>query len=224
LICIQSLGIFVTQTANIFPEFLYTLIFQIEYRILLRNSNVDMHLLKPLPLIVSGLLIVAFCLVPVSAKAAPITHLWCSALRSSLVAAGVSTPPCGLLNGLLQQAFNNNGQFVSFFPTTVGTFPPYQQQATNNYPLPTILSQSAYTDSIGTVHIVGEVINQSPVTAKFVQITATFYDANNQVVGTDFTFTQPSDLAPGQRAPFDILVLSGGIPMNQVRNYALSVS
>jgi hypothetical protein len=69
---------------------------------------------------------------------------------------------------------------------------------------------------------VGEVVNQSPVTAKFVQITATFYDANNRVVGTDFTFTQPHDLAPGQRAPFDLLVTSG-VPMNQVHNYALSV-
>ncbi len=101
---------------------------------------------------------------------------------------------------------------------------PYQQQQpSNNYPLPSILSQSAYTDSIGSVHIVGEVINQSPVTAKFVKIIVTFYNAYNQVIGTDFTFTQPSDLAPGQRAPFDIAVLSGGIPMAQVRNYALSV-
>jgi hypothetical protein len=101
--------------------------------------------------------------------------------------------------------------------------PSYQQQPNNNYPLPRILSQSAYTSSTGTVHIVGEVINQSPVTAKFVKIIVTFYNAYNQVMGTDFTYTQPSDLAPGQRAPFDILVLSGGIPMNQVRNYILSV-
>ena len=102
------------------------------------------------------------------------------------------------------------------------SFPPYQQPSTSYLP-PRILSHSAYTSSIGTVHIVGEVINQSPVTAKFVKIIVTFYNAYNQVVGTDFTYTQPSDLAPGQRAPFDILVLSGGIPMNQVRNYALTV-
>jgi hypothetical protein len=38
----HSLGIFVTQTANNFPEFLYTLIFQFEYKILLHNSSVDM--------------------------------------------------------------------------------------------------------------------------------------------------------------------------------------
>jgi hypothetical protein len=103
-------------------------------------------------------------------------------------------------------------------------FQPYQQQQpNNNYPLPRILSQTAYTSSTGTVHIVGEVINQSPVTAKFVKIIVTFYNAYNEVVGTDFTYTQPSDLAPGQRAPFDILVLSGGIPMNEVRNYVLTV-
>jgi len=67
------------------------------------------------------------------------------------------------------------------------------------------------------------VINQSPVTAKFVKIIVTFYNAYNQVVGTDSTYTQPSDLAPGQRAPFELIELSGDIPMYQVRNYALSV-
>jgi hypothetical protein len=76
---------------------------------------------------------------------------------------------------------------------------------------------------LGTFYIVDEVINQSPVTAKFVTIIVTFYDGNNQVVGTDSTYTKPSDLAPGQRAPFDILVLSGGKPMNEVRNYVLTV-
>jgi aminoglycoside N3'-acetyltransferase len=78
--------------------------------------------------------------------------------------------------------------------------------------------------STGTLHIVGEVVNESPVTAKSVQIIATLYNAYSQVIGTEFTYSQPSDLAPGQRAPFDILVLSGGKPLNQVRTYTLSVS
>lgn len=104
-------------------------------------------------------------------------------------------------------------------------FPSIQppDQSTNNYPPPTILSQNAYTDSIGSAHIVGEVINQSPVTAKSVKIIVTFYNSYNQVIGTDFTYTQPQDIAPGQRAPFDILVSSGSVPLNQVRNYVLSV-
>jgi hypothetical protein len=104
------------------------------------------------------------------------------------------------------------------------SFPSYQQQPNNNYPLPRILSQSAYTSSTGTVHIVGEVINQSPVTAKFVKVIVTFYNAYNQVIGTDNTYTEPTDLAQGQRAPFELIELSGSIPMNQVRNYVLSVT
>ena len=73
------------------------------------------------------------------------------------------------------------------------------------------------------MHIVGEVMNQSPVTARFVKIIVTFYNANNQVIGTDFGYTEPSDLAPGQRAPFDIIVLSGSLPMYQMSYYGLSV-
>ena len=71
-----------------------------------------------------------------------------------------------------------------------------------NYQPPVILSQSSYVDNIGSMHIVGEVLNQAPVTAKFVKIIATFYNANGQVIGTDFAYADPPDLAPGQRAPF----------------------
>ena len=40
---------------------------------------------------------------------------------------------------------------------------------------------------------------------EFVQVTATFYDASNGVVGTSFDYTSPSTLQSGQRVPFDIL-------------------
>ena len=73
------------------------------------------------------------------------------------------------------------------------------------------------------MHIVGEVLNQAPVTAKSVKIIATFYDANGQVIGTDFTYADPSELAPNQRAPFDILVSEGGVPMYQMSSYGLTV-
>ena len=86
-----------------------------------------------------------------------------------------------------------------------------------------ILSQYFYVDSIGAIHIVGEVLNQAPVTASFVKVIVTFYDAYGQVIGTDFTFTDPSDLAPGQRTPFDVVALEGSVPMCRVSNYALNV-
>ena len=89
--------------------------------------------------------------------------------------------------------------------------------------LPRILSDNNYVDSIGTLHIVGEVINESYQPARYVRITATFYDANNSVIGTDFTFTSPSTLQPGQRAPFDLTISEGSVPTYLMAYYTLSV-
>jgi len=33
--------------------------------------------------------------------------------------------------------------------------------------------------------------------AQFVKVTGTYYDSSNQVVATDFTYTNPSDVGPG---------------------------
>jgi hypothetical protein len=88
---------------------------------------------------------------------------------------------------------------------------------------PRILSQSTYVDSTGNLHIVGEVINESFQPLRFVQIIATFYDSNNSVIGTDFTFTSPSTIQPGQRAPFDMIVSEGSIPTQLLAYYTLSV-
>ena len=88
---------------------------------------------------------------------------------------------------------------------------------------PRILSQSTYVDGIGNLHIVGEVINESFQPLRFVQIIATFYDSNNGVIGTDFTFTSPSTIQPGQRAPFDMIISEGSIPTQLLAYYTLSV-
>jgi hypothetical protein len=104
--------------------------------------------------------------------------------------------------------------------------PPMQQQPFPQQPagtLPRILSQNSYTDSNGDLHIVGEVINETYQPVRYVRITATFYDANNRVIGTDYTFTTPSTLQPGQRAPFDLTVSEGSVPTYLMAHYALSV-
>lgn len=88
---------------------------------------------------------------------------------------------------------------------------------------PRILSDNNYVASTGTLHIVGEVINESYEPMRFVKVTATFYDANNSVIGTDFAYTDPSTLQPGQRAPFDMIVLKGSMPLYLVSHYTLSV-
>ena len=109
-------------------------------------------------------------------------------------------------------------------PPSIPLYPvPPFPSAESNYQPPVILSQSSYVDNIGSMHIVGEVLNQALVTAEFVKIIATIYNANGQVIGTDFTYADPSDLAPGQRAPFDIIVSEGSVPMYQMSSYGLTV-
>jgi hypothetical protein len=65
---------------------------------------------------------------------------------------------------------------------------------------------NSYYDSIGSAHVVGEVTNNGPGVSKFTKVSGTFYDNQNKVVATAFTYTDPTDLEPGQSAPFDIII------------------
>jgi hypothetical protein len=88
----------------------------------------------------------------------------------------------------------------------------------------TILSHNSYVDSTGSFHVVGEVENDTPNTAKFVQITGTFYDINNAVVGNQFTYTNPSNISSGAKALFDLILMSASVPASLVDHYKLSAS
>ena len=52
-------------------------------------------------------------------------------------------------------------------------------------------------------HLIGEVKNNGADTIRFAKITATYYDAQNHTIGTDFTFTDPMDILAGSSTPFD---------------------
>lgn len=86
-----------------------------------------------------------------------------------------------------------------------------------------ILSHNSFTDSIGYFHVVGE-RNNYPATATFVRNVGTFYDINNQVVGTQFTYTNPSDIGSGEKAPFVLILTSASIPISQIDHYSLQAS
>jgi hypothetical protein len=93
-----------------------------------------------------------------------------------------------------------------------------------------IVSDNGFNDndpSLPQYHIVGEVQNNGAQTAKFVQVSATLYDSNNKVIGTDFSFTNPSDIDPSQKAPFEITVgtdkVMGG-DLSIIDHYAVQVS
>lgn len=65
-----------------------------------------------------------------------------------------------------------------------------------------ITSATTYFDD-NSFHIVGEVLNNASEEQDFVKVTATIYDENNHVIGTDFTFTSPSTIPSQESAPFE---------------------
>jgi hypothetical protein len=87
-----------------------------------------------------------------------------------------------------------------------------------------ILSYNSFTDSIGYLHVVGEIKNNYPSTATFVRIVGTFYDINNQVVGTQFSYANPSDIGSGEKVPFVLILTSASIPISQIDHYSLQAS
>jgi hypothetical protein len=64
----------------------------------------------------------------------------------------------------------------------------------------------SYYDSIGSAHVVGEVTNNGPGVSHYTKVSGTFYDDQNKIVATGFTYTDPLDLGPGQSAPFDMII------------------
>ena len=86
-----------------------------------------------------------------------------------------------------------------------------------------IVSQRAYGDEY-TFHIVGEVQNTGTKSAEFVQIVASFYDGNGQFVGTSYTFTAPTTVSPGTKAPFDIQMLIDDRIVKESKSYQLTLS
>lgn len=86
-----------------------------------------------------------------------------------------------------------------------------------------VVSSKQKNTSYGSTSIVGEVINNGNDSATFVKVTATFYDANNEVVDTNFTYagdTAGTALQKGKTAPFEILLIN----KTKFDHYKLDVS
>ncbi|MFZ0556408.1 MAG: FxLYD domain-containing protein [Nitrososphaeraceae archaeon] len=74
--------------------------------------------------------------------------------------------------------------------------------------------------------ITGEVFNNNTFPFNSVQVSATLYDKNDQVVGVGSGFTSPSGIQPGLKAPFKIDIfgteIMGGI--DAINNSTLQVT
>ena len=82
------------------------------------------------------------------------------------------------------------------------------------------MSHSTLKDSrlSGPIYkLVGEIKNKGDEEIRFVKLTATFYDNNGIVIGTDFEYARPHDILPGQTAPYEFTIgLSDSIDVNDI--------
>ena len=67
-----------------------------------------------------------------------------------------------------------------------------------------ILSSNESTDAQGHKHVTGQVQNQGAVNSNNTEVSATFYNSTNAVVGTSWVFCSPANLAPNQIGNFDL--------------------
>jgi hypothetical protein len=86
---------------------------------------------------------------------------------------------------------------------------------------------SAFVPEDGNIYtITGEVFNNNTYPFNSVQVSATLYDNNGQVLGVGSGFTSPSGIQSGLKAPFKIDIfgteIMGGI--EAINNFTLQVA
>lgn len=84
-------------------------------------------------------------------------------------------------------------------PPTATPLPPTAPPA----PAVRVLSSRSFVDG-STLHVAGEVRNDTSTTVDFVRIDARYYDVANVLIDTDFTYAYLDELAPGQKSPFKV--------------------
>jgi hypothetical protein len=91
--------------------------------------------------------------------------------------------------------------------STTGSSNNGQTQSSNDLVL---LSQRYNNERFGD-EIVGEILNNGTITAEFAKVSVSFYDENGAILGSEFTYADPSTISPGQRAAFTIFITSDTI-------------
>src|SRR5918994_1712666 len=107
--------------------------------------------------------------------------------------------------------------------------PPVQQQAvpqnaqgtTSNIGDVNLLSSSSYVDSIGSLHVVGELQNTSPEPREFVEIVATLRGPSGNILDSSYTYSDVEVLRPGEKSPFDV-IFSNEQQVQQTQRYDIS--
>jgi hypothetical protein len=86
-----------------------------------------------------------------------------------------------------------------------------------------ILLSQRYNEEEFSNEIVGEVENNGTEPVEYVKVAVTFYDGSGNVVGTENTYADPSDLAPGMKSPFKILISNDSV-IEVIETYDFTIS
>lgn len=70
-----------------------------------------------------------------------------------------------------------------------------------------IVSTSTHRSITGSLHLVGEVANNSQSTVEYVKLIVSYYSAGGALVATDYAYTEMDEMEPGETSPFDILTI-----------------
>ncbi len=87
----------------------------------------------------------------------------------------------------------------------------------------TLLSSSGWADLTNVYHITGEVQNTGSGTVALVVVLATFFDANNNMLDSQFTYASLNYLQPNAKSPFSIIEWQSTI-VSKIDHYKLQVS
>lgn len=112
------------------------------------------------------------------------------------------------------------GAILVLLSAGLGCFQPVEGQGQGQV---VILSHSSFIDIFGYYDVVGEVKNVGDQPVEWVTVTATFYDSEGQVVGTNSAYTYLEVLLPGRKSPFKIVETESAV-IEKITNYSLKVS
>jgi plastocyanin len=89
-----------------------------------------------------------------------------------------------------------------------------------------ILSSSVIRTRFGSTYVIGEVRNDMPYIVESVRVIGEFYDSEGRLIDTTSTPTELSQLRPGEKSPFRMIITTDEAVAERVddNNYNLTVS
>jgi len=127
-------------------------------------------------------------------------------ILGSMIAIVVIILSIGIINGYTKETTKESSQDLYYYDDEVTDYGEESEVLGETEGTVKVKSHQANYSS-GSHVIVGEVVNKTNQPVTFVKVTATFYNKNKKVVGTDFTYagdTADTPLKPKKTTPFEI--------------------